>query len=77
MQNEEHPKRTLALGICLRSCILVLIVSRGWQQELSTRPAAPPAIRFSNGCFRLGFAGAELLVAKIAAEDAGPSSREG
>lgn len=30
---------------------LVLIVSNGWQMELSTKPAVPPATRLSTGFF--------------------------
>ena len=41
------------LVVWRRNCILVLIVSRGWQQEDSTRPAQPPATKCIKGFFFL------------------------
>jgi hypothetical protein len=46
-----------------RNCIRVLIVSKGWQTELSTNPAQPPATKSKAGFFFLVLALFEDMVA--------------
>lgn len=41
---------------------LVLIVSKGWQMELSTKPAVPPAMRLSTGFFFFFFGSDSLAM---------------
>mmetsp|Transcript_39663 Transcript_39663/g.92821 ORF Transcript_39663/g.92821 Transcript_39663/m.92821 type:complete len:218 (+) Transcript_39663:1180-1833(+) len=49
-------------GRLRRSCMRVLMVSRGWQTEVSTRPAAPPARKCSRGCFFFLGGGMAVLI---------------
>ena len=59
---------------CRLSCIRVLMVSKGWQTLLSTRPAHPPAIKCCRGGFFLGVAevaaGADAVCLFFSSSDA-------